>query len=67
MPIMPHLASLLRNLFRKDRIEQELAEEIRSYLEMLIETKIKEGLEPAEARRAALIEMGGAEQVKASS
>jgi putative ABC transport system permease protein len=31
---------------------------------MLIETKIKEGLQPVEARRAALIELGGVEQVK---
>ena len=30
---------------------------------MLVETKIKEGLQPSEARRAALIEMGGVEQV----
>jgi hypothetical protein len=31
---------------------------------MLIELKIKEGLAPPEARRAALIELGGKEQVK---
>jgi CubicO group peptidase (beta-lactamase class C family) len=31
---------------------------------MLIEIKIKEGLKPAAARRAALIDMGGREQVK---
>jgi hypothetical protein len=30
---------------------------------MLIEIKIQEGLDPAEARRAALIELGGEEQV----
>jgi putative ABC transport system permease protein len=66
MPILPRLASLWHNLFNKDRIEQNLDEEIQSYLEMLIETKINEGLNPAEAQRAALIEMGGVSQVKES-
>jgi putative ABC transport system permease protein len=64
MPILPRLSSLWRNLFHKARKEQELTEEIDAYLEMLIEQKIKEGLDPAEARRAALIELGGREQVK---
>src|SRR5262245_12985245 len=64
MPILPRLSSLWRNLFHKTRKDQELAEEIDAYLEMLIEQKIKEGIDPAEARRAALIELGGKEQVK---
>ncbi len=64
MPLLPRLSSLWRNLFRKPQMEQELTEEIDAYLEMLIETKINEGLDPAEARRAALIELGGREQVK---
>src|SRR5882672_1330081 len=66
MPILPRLSSLWRNLLHKDRVEQELGEEVRSYLEMLIEAKVREGLEPEEARRAALIELGGVEQVKES-
>src|SRR5215468_9937855 len=64
MPILPRLSSLWRNLFHKTRKDQELAEEIDAYLEMLIEQKVNEGLDPAEARRAALIELGGKEQVK---
>jgi putative ABC transport system permease protein len=64
MPLLPRLTSLWRNLFRKARTEKELAEELDAYLEMLVEQKIKEGLAPAEARRAALIELGGREQVK---
>src|SRR5262245_53498825 len=64
MPLLPRLSSLWRNLFHKTRTEQQLAEEIDAYLEMLVEQKIKEGLDPAEARRAALIELGGREQVK---
>jgi hypothetical protein len=64
MPLLPRLSSLWRNLFHKARTEQELTEEIDAYLEMLIEQKINEGLAPAEARRAALIELGGKEQIK---
>src|SRR5262245_8362575 len=64
MPLLPRLSSLWRNLFHKSRTEQELAEEIDAYLEILVEQKINEGLDPAEARRASLIELGGREQVK---
>ena len=64
MPLVPRLASLWRNLLRKNRVEQEFTEEIQAYLEMLIEARIAEGLKPEEARRAALIELGGIEQIK---
>jgi putative ABC transport system permease protein len=58
MPLLPRLTSLWSNLFRKARTEQELAEELDAYLEMLDEQKIEEGLDPEEGRRAALIELG---------
>jgi putative ABC transport system permease protein len=64
MPLLSRLSSLWRNLFRKARKDRELTEEIDAYLEMLVEQKIKDGLDPTEARRAALIELGGREQVK---
>jgi predicted permease len=64
MPLIPRLTSLWRNLLQKDRVEQEFTEEIQAYLEMLTEAKILEGLKPQVARREALIEMGGIEQVK---
>jgi predicted permease len=64
MPLLSRLFSLWRNLFHKARKEQELTEEIDAYLEMLIEQKVKERLAPEEARRAALIELGGRQQVK---
>ena len=63
MPLIPRLASLWRNLFHKDRVDQEFTEEIQAYLDMLTETKIRQGLTPREARRYALIELGGVEQV----
>jgi predicted permease len=64
MPKLSRLYRLCRNLFSGNRMEQELTEEIDAYLEMLIEHKIKDGLNPEEARRAALIQLGGKERVK---
>src|SRR5262245_48928084 len=64
MPLLPRLSSLWRNLFHKARKDQDLSEEIDAYLEMLVEQKINKGLDPADACRAALIELGGREQVK---
>src|SRR5215510_14557218 len=64
MPLLPRLSSLWRNLFHKTRKDQELTEEIDAYLELLVEQKINEGLNPEEARRAGLIELGGREHVK---
>ncbi len=66
MPLLARVSSLWRNLFDKDHVERELTEEVHAYLELLIEMKIKEGLKPQDARRAALIELGGVEQVKES-
>jgi putative ABC transport system permease protein len=64
VPLIPRLTSLWRNLFHKDRVDQEFSEEIQSYLEMLTEAKLKQGLSPQEARRNALLELGGVEQVE---
>ena len=64
MSLFTRLSSLWRDLFNKDRVETELSEEMNVYLELLTEEKKRMGREPAEARREALIEMGGLEQVK---
>ncbi|HEX7317680.1 MAG TPA: ABC transporter permease [Pyrinomonadaceae bacterium] len=61
---MPRLDSLRRSLFDRERLDRDLAEELDAYLEMLVEAKMAEGLKPVEARRAALIELGGMDQVK---
>jgi predicted permease len=58
------LTSALRNLFRKGHVESDLDEEIQSFVDAVTEEKIAAGLTPAEARRRALAESGGMEQVK---
>jgi hypothetical protein len=51
-------------LFRKKRLEQELHEELRSHLEMLVEENVRKGMFSEEARYAAFRSFGGVEQVK---
>ncbi|MEQ1354641.1 MAG: ABC transporter permease, partial [Candidatus Acidiferrum sp.] len=65
-PMRPlaQLRTLFRNLFRKKQVERELADEIGSYLDLAAGAKIRSGASEPEARRAALIELGGIEQVK---
>ena len=60
----PRVSRLLRNLFRRQRVDLELDEELRAYVEALAEEKRASGMEPGEALRQALIETGGVEQVK---
>ncbi len=58
------LFSRLRGLFLKRSLEQELADEIQSHLEMQIEDNKRLGMSADEARHAALRKFGGVEQVK---
>ncbi len=54
----------VRSLFRKNRAEQELDEELRFHLGKLVEENVAKGMTPEEARYAALREFGGVEQLK---
>ena len=56
--------SLFRNLFSRAEVERELNEELEAYVELLTAEKIRAGLPPDEARRAARLEAGGVEQIK---
>jgi putative ABC transport system permease protein len=64
MPLLPRISSFLRNLTHRHRVEQDLADEVSSYVDLATERKMKEGLPETEAHRAALVEFGGIEQVK---
>ncbi len=58
------LRGLIRNVVRRARLEQELSDEVRSYVELLADEKAEQGMTPEQARRAARIQVGGVEQVK---
>src|SRR5437764_12584564 len=64
MLFWPKLNSLWRNLTERQKVEADLANEIRSYCELLEQQKIREGVDPVTARREASIELGGAEKLK---
>ncbi len=61
---MRRLLHLWRNLVRKEDIDQDIDAELRSYLELAREEKIRAGIDPRQAHREALMELGGVEQVK---
>ncbi|MGA3039687.1 MAG: ABC transporter permease [Bryobacteraceae bacterium] len=64
MPLLHRIKTLWRNLARRQRVEEELDAEIRSYQSMLEDEKTRAGAPPTLARREALLDFGGAEQVK---
>ncbi|HUA00092.1 MAG TPA: ABC transporter permease [Candidatus Aquilonibacter sp.] len=51
-------------LFGKQRRDRELAAELESHLQMHIDENVRAGMSPEEARRHALIHLGGVEQAK---
>jgi len=59
-------AWLLRfgGLFRKERRDQEIAAEMESHLQMHIADNLRAGMSAREARREALMKLGGVEQTK---
>jgi putative ABC transport system permease protein len=66
MSLASRVASFLRNLFFSARVERELDDELRGYVEMAVDEKRSQGLADDAARRAVLLEVGGVDQVKES-
>src|SRR5215472_5826895 len=54
----------LRSLFRWTRSDHELDDELRDHLERKTEEYVAKGMAPEEARRKALLDLGGLEKVK---
>src|ERR1700674_734902 len=64
MSLLRNLAAGLRGLFRKEQVEREMDEELRAYLDAVVNEKMRRGMSRKEAVRAARIEMGGVEGIK---
>src|SRR5215510_8482329 len=62
--MLRRVAHGLANLLQRRRVEDELAEEVRSSFEMLVARNVARGMPLAEARRAARIELEGIEPLK---
>ncbi|MBI2689325.1 MAG: ABC transporter permease [Acidobacteria bacterium] len=53
-----------RNLAHRGRVEEDLDAELRAYVDLLADQKIRLGMSPEEAQRAARAEAAGVEQAK---
>jgi hypothetical protein len=58
MPLSSRIAALRRNLFTQPRVERELDDELRAYLDQLAAEKRATGMDAAAAMRAARMELG---------
>jgi hypothetical protein len=58
MSLLRNIVSGLRSLFRNEQVDRELDQELRAYLEMAAEEKIKQGMSRKDAVRAVRLEEG---------
>jgi putative ABC transport system permease protein len=61
---LPSKLRRILNLFRKSQHERELENELHSHLQLHIDDNLRVGMTPQEARRQALLKLGGLEQTK---
>src|ERR1700704_5890550 len=61
MSFLRSIGGGLRSLFRKEQVSQELDEELKGFLEMAAEEKIKQGMSRKDALRAVRLEQGSLE------
>jgi putative ABC transport system permease protein len=64
MTLLRRLASMLRWIVARNRVEADMDDELRTFVDMATADHERNGDERAEARRRAMIELGGVEQVK---
>jgi putative ABC transport system permease protein len=58
------LSSLWKNLAHRGRVDRDLDDELHAVLDAITDDKIRGGMTPDQARRAARLELGGVESVK---
>jgi hypothetical protein len=64
MTLINRLRSIVLWIARRDRAEQDLNDELQTFVAMAAADKVRAGATPAEAHRLAVLELGGLEQVK---
>jgi len=64
MEVIYWIRNWLANLFRPKGMHDDLREEMEHHLSMTIEKKVSEGMNPADAKKAALKEFGAMERIK---
>jgi predicted permease len=64
MTVWHRLVSVVRRLLHRDRAERDMADELETFVDMAAADGMRDGASPDDARRAALIHLGGMEQAK---
>lgn len=64
MSLLRSITSRLRSLFRKERVGQDIDEELSGFLEMAAQEKMKQGTSRKDALRAVRLERGSLESTK---
>jgi macrolide transport system ATP-binding/permease protein len=64
MPILSWFRTVFQTLFRRDDVYRDMDKEMENWLATLIEEKVAAGMRLEQARREALLEMGGIERAK---
>jgi predicted permease len=64
MTLLHRVASIVRWMVRRDRAERELSDELETFVDMAAAERMREGTAPTEARRLAVLHLGGVEQAK---
>jgi putative ABC transport system permease protein len=62
--MMARLLSLWRNLVYRNRVDRDLAQELHSALELLVDENVGSGMSSDDARRAARLELGNLDALK---
>jgi predicted permease len=66
MKLLTQIQSAIRHLLGHRQADGQLESELRAYVDIVTDERIASGMFPSEARRSALAEFGGVEQVKQS-
>ena len=64
MSLLRAITSGLGSLFRKEQVDRELDEELRGFLQMAVEEKMKQGMSRKDALRAVRLERGSLDVAK---
>jgi putative ABC transport system permease protein len=64
MTLLRRLQSIVRWIVHRDRAEQDLHDELKSFAEMAADAERRDGATPAEAERLAALTLGGLEQTR---
>ena len=64
MALLHRLAAIVRWLVHRNRVEQDLNDELQAFVDMALADRMRDGVPPGDARRLAILHLGGVEQTK---